>query len=78
MEQNWLKHDGTDLVWCGTGWYLVLLGQYKLVLLGFKWYGALMPVYIDKSGYYVGCYHSGTNDEQKGKIELLSHLTMEG
>ena len=58
MEQNWLKNDGTDLVWCGTGWYLVLLGQYKLVLLGFKWSGALMPVYVDKSGDYVGCYHS--------------------
>ena len=22
----------------GTGWYLVVLGQYKLVLLGIKWY----------------------------------------
>ena len=26
-------YDGT-----GTGWYLVVLGQYKLVLLGIKWY----------------------------------------
>ena len=32
-----------------------------------------------RSGDLVGCYHSGTNDdEQKGKIELLSHWTMEG
>ena len=45
-------------------------------MLGIKWYwaskGALIPVYNDKRGDYVGCYHSGTNDdEQKGKIELL-------
>ena len=33
----------------------------------------LMPVYIEKSGDLVGCYHSGTNNE-KGKIELLSHI----
>ena len=37
-----------------------------------------MPVYIEKSGDLVGCYHSGTNDEQKGKIGLLSQWTMEG
>merc|ERR1712004_242475 len=26
-----------------------------------------------RSGDLVGCYHSGTNNRQKGKIELLSH-----
>ena len=31
-----------------------------------------------RSGDLVGCHHSGTNDEQKGKIELLSQWTMEG
>ena len=39
-----------------------------------------MPVYIEKRGDLVGCYHSGTNNEQ-GKIELLrtmDHGTMEG
>ena len=25
-------------MWGGTGWYLVVLGQYNLVLLGIKWY----------------------------------------
>ena len=25
-------------VWGSTGWYLVVLGQYNLVLLGIKWY----------------------------------------
>ena len=42
MEQNWLKHDGTGSVWCSTVWYLVVLGQYKLVLLGIKWYWVSM------------------------------------
>ena len=44
MKQNWLMHDNTGRywlvfgedgsVWGGTGWYLVVLGQYNLVLLG--------------------------------------------
>ena len=46
MKRNWLIHDdiwrywlvfGGDVsVWGGTGWYLVVLGQYNLVLLGIK------------------------------------------
>ena len=28
----------TESVEGGTGWYLVVLGQYNLVLLGIKWY----------------------------------------
>ena len=28
----------TGSVWCNTGWYLVVLGQHYLVLLGIKWY----------------------------------------
>ena len=28
----------TGSVWGGTGWYMVMLGQYNLVLLGIKWY----------------------------------------
>ena len=40
-------------------------------------YKAFMPVHIEKSGDLVGCYHSGTdrrtdNDNEQGKIELLS------
>ena len=34
MEQNWLIHDGTGSLLCSTGWYLVVLGQYNLDLLG--------------------------------------------
>ena len=32
-----------------------------------------MPVYIEKKGDLVGYYHSGTTNDEKGKIELLSH-----
>ena len=46
MEQNWLIHDGTGSVWCGTGWYLVVLGQYYLVLLGIKWYWVDMGLFL--------------------------------
>ena len=28
---------GTRSVWGSTGWHLVILGQYNLVLLGIKW-----------------------------------------
>ena len=41
---------------------------------------AFMPVYIEKYGDLVGCYHNGTNKQtnKQGKIELLSQWTMEG
>ena len=49
MKQYWLIHDNTGRywlvfdgadrsIWGGTGWYLVVLGQYNFVLLGIKWY----------------------------------------
>ena len=52
MKRNWLIHDntgsveggaglvfgGTGLVWGDTGWYLVVLGQYNLVLMVIKWH----------------------------------------
>ena len=31
-------HDGTGSVKGGTGWYLVVLGQYGAVLVGTLWY----------------------------------------
>ena len=34
----WLVFGGTGSVWAGTGWYLVVLGQYNLVLIGIEWY----------------------------------------
>ena len=69
-------YDGT-----GTGWYLVVLGQYKLVLLGIKWYWVsigLLCLYIENYGDLVGCHHSGTANNKQGKIELLSQWTMGG
>ena len=34
MGRFWLIFDGTGLVQGGTGWYLVVLDQYKAVLVG--------------------------------------------
>ena len=36
MGLHWLAHGGTGLIWGGTGWYLVVLGHFILVLLGIK------------------------------------------
>ena len=46
MKRNWLIHDNTGRywlefggawsVWSSTDWYLVVLGQYNLELLGIK------------------------------------------
>ena len=33
MERYWLIHDGTGSVKGGTGWYLVVLGQCRMVLV---------------------------------------------
>ena len=38
-------HDGTGSVCVSTGWYLVVLGQYNLALLGIKWYLVDMGFY---------------------------------
>ena len=47
MKRYWLIHDytgrywlvfgGDGSIWGGTGCYLVVLGQYNMVLLGMKW-----------------------------------------
>ena len=36
MGRHWLAHGGNGSIWGGTGWYLVVLGQFNLVLLGIK------------------------------------------
>ena len=46
-------------MWSGTDWYLVVLGQYNLVLIGIKWYlsgqkSAFMPVYTEKADIWLG------------------------
>ena len=57
--------DGTESVEGGTGWYLVVLGQYNLVLLGVKWnWVSFMPLYIEN---LVRCHHSGTDGRRTNK-----------
>ena len=38
MKRYWLIFDGTGSVEGGTGWYLVVLGQWEAVLVGTWWY----------------------------------------
>ena len=61
----------------GTGWYLVVLGQYKLVLLGIKWYWVsirLLCLYILKNmEIWSDVTIAGRRTNEQGKIELLSH-----
>ena len=62
-------YDGTGLGEGGTGWYLVVLGQNNLVLLGIKWYCVhmgLQHLYILKRGDLGRCHHGGT-DKQTNK-----------
>ena len=40
--KNLLVLGSTGSVLCVTGWYLVLLGQYNLVLLGIKWHWVII------------------------------------
>ena len=35
--QFWSVFGGAGSIWDGTSWYLVVLGQYNLELLGFTW-----------------------------------------
>ena len=62
MERNWLVNNGIGSVE-GTGWYLVVLGQYNLVLLGFKWNWA-------SQGLYACLYFK--------KVEIWSDVTIAG
>ena len=65
MKRNCLIHYNTGSVEGSSGQYLVVLGHYNLVLLGFKWKWVstrLVCLYLlKKSGDLVGCYHSGTD-----------------
>ena len=61
----WLVFVGAGLIWDNSGWYVVVVGQYNLVLHGIKktWVSKrLLCLYIlKKSGELVGCHHSGTD-----------------
>ena len=75
--------DGTGSVEGGTGWYLVVLGQYNLVLLGIKWNWVsvgLLCLYILKNmEIFSDVTIAGRRRRRRqGKIELLSQWAMEG
>ena len=38
IGRYWLVLSGTGSVWGGTGWYMVVLGQYNSLLLSIKLY----------------------------------------
>ena len=38
MKRYWLIYDGTGSVEGGTGWYLVVLGQCRPLLVGTWWF----------------------------------------
>ena len=80
-RRYWLILCGTGSVWGGAGWYLVVLGQYELVLLGIKWYWVsigLLCLYILKNMEIWSDVTIAGQTNKRGKIELLSQLTMEG
>ena len=82
-QQKAVEVDATGSVGGGTGWYLMVLGQYNLVLFGIKWnwvkYKAFMPVVhiLKKVEIWSDVTIAGQTNKQ-GKIELVSQWTMDG
>ena len=80
----WLLLGGTESVWVGTGWYLVVLGQYNWVPLGIKWnlvsVGLLCLYILKNMEIYSDVTIAGRRRRRRrqGKIGLLSQWTMEG
>ena len=37
MERYWFIYDGTGSVWVNTCWYLVVLDQYRVVMVDTRW-----------------------------------------
>ena len=68
---------GTGSLWGGTGWFLLVMGQYNLVLLVIKLYWVsigLLCLYILKNlEIWSDVTIAGRQTNEKGKIELLSH-----
>ena len=46
MERYWLIYDGIGSVEGSTGWYLVVLGQKKVILVDTGWYWVSMGLYL--------------------------------
>ena len=70
-------YDGTGSVEGGTGWYLVVLGQYNSELFGMKWYWVsigFLCLYIETSGYLVVVTIAGRTTKRKDRAtQSLDH-----
>ena len=75
-RQYWLVFGGDRSVWGGTGWYLVVLSQYNLVL---QFITRLLCLYIlKKVEIWSDVTIAGQRTTEQGKIELLSQWTKDG
>ena len=76
-----MTYDGTGSVEGGTGWYLVVLGQYRLVLVDIWWYwvsiGLLCLYILKKVKIWSDVTIAGQRTTEQGKIGLLSQWTMD-
>ena len=81
--QFWSVFGGAGSIWGGTGWCLVELVQYNLVLPGFKWNWVstrLVCLYILKKKWRFGQMlpWRDKRPNKQGKKELLNQWTMNG
>ena len=75
------RKDGTGSVWCVTVWYLVVLGQYKLLLLGNKWYwvgiGLLCLYVLKEVEIWLDVTIAGRTDEQTNERTSKDRATQQ-
>ena len=64
--QNWFALGGIWSVWGVTGWYLVVLGQYRAVLVGTWWNWAIRWQYWS--------IHDGTGSVWRGNGSYMMVL----
>ena len=58
-----MTYDGAGSVKGGTGWYLVVLGQYRLVLIDTWWY------WVNMERYWL--IYDGTGSAEGGTVRYL-------
>ena len=63
MKLYWLIYDGTGSVEGGTGWYLVVLGQWEAVLVGTWWY------WVNMERHWL--IYDGTGSAEGGTVRYL-------
>ena len=62
-RRYWLVLGGTGSVGGGTGWYLVVLGQYRSVLIDTWWY------WVNMERYWL--IYDGTGSAEGGTVRYL-------